>query len=103
MGNFEEQTNKSKAEHVIFGDSESGNERMLGTWLGHEKDTNMRLERGRKLWFTIRKRFLDWKLSKVTKDKVFEASVQSTMLFNVAVRPFLAREIISFQKFCDKK
>ena len=39
MGNFEEQTNKSKEEHVIFGDLESGNVRMLGTWLGHEKDT----------------------------------------------------------------
>ena len=37
MGNFEEQTNKSKVEHVIFGDSESGNIRTLGTWLGHEQ------------------------------------------------------------------
>ena len=31
MGKFEEQTNKSKEEHVIFGDSESGNTRMLRT------------------------------------------------------------------------
>ena len=37
MGNFEEQTNTSKEEHVVFGDSESGNIRMLGTWLGQEK------------------------------------------------------------------
>ena len=103
MGNFEEQTNKSKEEHVIFGDSESGNVRMLGTWLGHEKDTKMRLQRAGKVWSTIRKRFLKCKLSKVTQAKAFEACVEGTMLFNTAVRPFLAREIKSFQRFCDKK
>ena len=103
MGNFEEQTNKSKEEHVIFGDSESGNVRMLGTWLEHEKDTKMRLQRTGKVWSTIRKRFLKCKLSKVTQAKVFEACVEGTMLFNIAVRPFLAREIKSFQRFCDKK
>ena len=103
MGNFEEQTNKSKEEHVIFGDSESGNVRMLGTWLGHEKDTKMRLQRASKVWPTVRKRFLKCKLSKVTQAKVFEACVEGTMLFNIAVRPFLAREIKSFQRFCDKK
>ena len=57
MVNFEEQTNKSKEEHVIFGDSESGNVRMLGNWLGHEKDTKLRLQRAGKVWPTIRKRF----------------------------------------------
>ena len=103
MGNFQEQTNKSKEEHVIFGDSESGNVRMLGTWLGHEKDTKMRLQRAGKVWSTIRKRFLTCKLSKVTQAKVFEACVEGTMLFNTAMRPFLAREIKSFQRFCDKK
>ena len=55
------------------------------------------------MWSTIRKRFLKCKVSKVTQAKVFEACVEGTMLFNVAVRPFLAREIKSFQKFCDKK
>ena len=40
LGNFEEQTNKSKEEDVIFGDSEGGNVRIIGTWLGHEKDKN---------------------------------------------------------------
>ena len=57
MGEFEEQINKSKEEHVIFGDLESGNIRMLGTWLGHEKDTKMRLQRAGKVWATIKKRF----------------------------------------------
>ena len=93
MGNFEEQTNKSKEEHVIFGDSESGNVRMLGTWLGHGKDTKMRLQRAGKVWSTIRKRFVKCKLSKVTQAEVFEACVESTMLFNVAVRTFLTKEI----------
>ena len=49
MGKFEEQTNKSKEEHVIFGHSESGNVRMLGTWFGHEKDKKMRLQRACKV------------------------------------------------------
>ena len=86
MGNFEEQTNKSKEEHVIFGDSESGNLRMLGTWLGHEKDTKMRLQRTGKVWSTIRKSFLKCKFSKATQAKVFEACVEGTTLFNIAVR-----------------
>ena len=103
MGGFEEQTNKSNEEHVIFGDLESGNIRMLGTWLGQEKDTKMRLQRASKVWATIKKRFLKCKLSKITQAKVFEACVEGTMLFNAAVRPFLAREIKSFQRFCDKK
>ena len=34
---------------------------------------------------------------------MFEACVEGTMLFNVAVRPFLAREIKSIQRFCGKK
>ena len=76
---------------------------MLGTWLGHEKDTKMRFQRAGQVWATIKKRFLKCKLSKITQAKVFEACDEGTMLFNVAVRPFLAREIKSFQKFCDKK
>ena len=63
----------------------------------------MRLQRAGKVWSTIRKRFLKCKLSKVAQAKVFEACVESTMLFNVAVRQFLAREIESFQRFYDKK
>ena len=103
IGNFEEQTNKSKEEHVIFGDSESGNVRMLGTWLGHEKDTKMRLQRAGKVWSTIRKRFLKCKLSKATQARVSEACVESIVLFNIVVHPFLAREIKILQQFCDKK
>ena len=40
MGNFEEQANKSKEDHGIFRESESGNVRMLGIWMGHKKDKN---------------------------------------------------------------
>ena len=72
MRNFEEQTNKLKEEHVIFGDSESGNTRTLGTWLDRETDTKMRVQRPGKLWSTIRRRFTKCMLSKSTKVKVFE-------------------------------
>ena len=63
----------------------------------------MRLQRAGKVWETIKKIFLMCKLSKITQAKVFETCVESIMLFNVAVGPFLAREIKSFQRFCDKK
>ena len=63
----------------------------------------MRLHRAGKVWSTIRKRFIKCKLSKTTQAKVFEACVESIMLFNVAVRPISAREIKSLQRFCDNK
>ena len=49
----------------------------------------MRFQRAGKVWSTIRKRFLKCNLSKVTQAKVFEACVEKTMLFSVAVLPFL--------------
>ena len=52
------------------------------------KKTKMRLQRAGEVYSTKRERFLKYKLSKVTQAKVFEACVESTMLFNVAVRPF---------------
>ena len=62
----------------------------------------MRLQRAGKVWATIKKRFLKCKLSKITQAKVFEACVESKMLFNVAVGPFLAREIKSFKSFVER-
>ena len=62
----------------------------------------MRLQRAGKVWSTIRKRFLKCILSKVKQAKVFEVCVESTMLFNVAVRPFLARESRAFKSFVTR-
>ena len=67
------------------------------------KGHKMTLERAGKMWAAIKKLFLKWKLSKIAQGKAFEACVESTMLFNVAARPFLAEEVKSFRRLCTKK
>ena len=103
MKQFEELTNVDKEENLIFGSEQSEDIRMLGTWLGRKTDMKHRIQRAGKAWATIRKRFTKCRLSKITQAKVFEACIESTLLFNAAVRPFHQREIKAMQKFVDKK
>ena len=62
-----------------------------------------RMQRAGKAWATISKIVRKCRLSKVTQAKVFEACIESTLLFNAAVRPFHQREINAMQTFVDKK
>ena len=103
MRQFEELTNVDKEENLIFGSEESEDIRMLGTWLGRKTDMKHRMQRAGKAWATIRKRFRKCRLSKVTQAKVFEVCIESTLLFNAAVRPFHQRELNAMQTFVDKK
>ena len=102
MRQFEELTNVDKEENLIFGSEESEDIRMLGTWLGRKNDMKHRIQRAGKAWATIRKRFRKCRLSKVTQAKVFEVCIESTLLFNAAVRPFHQREINAMQTFVEK-
>ena len=88
MGEFEKRTNESKEEKMEFGTKDSEEIRMLGTYMGNEHDTKMRIKREARTWMQIRKRCMKCKLSKKTQAKVVEAYVESTILFNSAVRPF---------------
>jgi len=45
MGEFEERTNESKEEKMEFGERDSEEIRMLGTYMGNEHDTDMRIKR----------------------------------------------------------
>lgn len=103
MKQFEELTNVDKEENLIFGSEQSEDIRMLGTWLGRKTDMKHRIQRAGKAWATIRKRFTKCRLSKITQAKVFEACIESTLLFNAAVRPFHQKEIKAMQTFVDKK
>ena len=61
--------------------------RMLGTYKENEHDTKMRIKRTARTWMQIKKRFMKCKLRKKTQVKVVETCVESTTLFNAAVRP----------------
>ena len=70
---------------------------MLGKYMGNEHDTIMRIKRAARTWMQIKKRFMKCKLSKKTQAKVIETCVESTILFNAAVRPFQNRRQKEFK------
>ena len=51
----------------------------------------------------IRKRFMKCELSKKTQAKVVETCVESTILFNFALRPFSQSETKRIQSWIDKR
>ena len=57
MGEFEERTKESKEEKMEFGAKDSEEIRMLGTYMGNEHDTNMRIKRAARTWMQIKKDF----------------------------------------------
>ena len=50
MAMFEERNNDDREEELIFGGGESGNIRMLGSWMGWKEDVEERLKRGSMAW-----------------------------------------------------
>ena len=71
--------------------------------MGNEHDTKMRKKRAARTWMQIRKRFMKCTLSKKTQAKVVETCVESTILFNSAVRPFSQSETKRIQSWIDKR
>ena len=102
MKQCEELTNVDKEENLIFGSEQSEDIRMLGTWLGRKIDMKHRMQSAEKAWAIIRKRFSKCRPNNVTQAKVFEACIESTLMFNAAVRPSHQREIKAMQTFVDK-
>ena len=54
MGEFEERTNEAKEETMEFGARDSEEIRMLGTYMGNEHDTEMRIKRAASTWMQIK-------------------------------------------------
>ena len=75
---------------------------MLGTMIGKAEDRSARIKRGYYAWHKV-KRWL-WKstLSKRTKALIVQATVESTMLFDSAVRPWSVTDMRRFQSVVDK-
>ena len=88
IGEFEERTDESKEKRMEFGTKDSEEIRMLGTYIGNEHDTKIQIKRAARTWMQVRKRFMNCKLRKKTQAKVVETCMESTILFNSAVRPF---------------
>ena len=69
VGEFEERTNESKEEKMEFGAEDSEEIRKLGTYMGIEHNTNMRIKRAARTWMKIKKKFMRCKLIKKTQAK----------------------------------
>ena len=102
MGRFEEKNNEDKEEVLMFAEEDSGQIRMLGSWMDWAADVKKRLERGSKAWFKTRKRLVGARISRRTQARVIEASVEATLLFDCQARVWRVGELKRLQKFVDK-
>ena len=55
MGKFEERANESKEEKMEFGERDSEEIRMLGTYMGNEHDNKMQIKRAARAWMQIKR------------------------------------------------
>ena len=69
MGEFEEGTDESKEEKMEFGAKGSEEIRKLGTYMGNEHNTNIRIKRAARTWMKIKKKFMKCKVSKRRQTK----------------------------------
>ena len=102
MSRFEERNNEDKEEVLEFGTEEGAEVRMLGCWMGWEKDVQNRIARARKAWYKVKPRLIGSKLSKRMQARVVEACVESTLLFDCHVRVWYVKELKKLQKFMDQ-
>ena len=100
---FEKRTNDAKKERARLGKMEAKNIKMLGVYLGREKDIYQRLRKGALIFARIRKHFTSSRLSKRTQALVLDTCVESTMLFNCNTRPFYKSEMKQLQKAMYKR
>ena len=102
LAQFEEKCHDGKEENISFASEAANKTRMLGTRIGKNEDKVARIKRGYCAWYKI-KRWL-WKstLSKRTQAIAVQARVESTMLFDSAVRPWSKTDINKMQSVVDK-
>ena len=102
MKEFEEKNNEGKEERLIFGDIDEDPTRMLGCWMGMKVDIKERKKRASRLWFLLKMRFKHTRLSKITQAKIFEACVESALLFDSHTRTWYNKEVKSLQQWVDR-
>ena len=102
MSRFEEKCHPDKEEHVYIGERASETTRMLGIFIGREKDTQERLKRGRQAVWNVRKRLMRTRLSRKTQAAIVETVVESSVLFDCGIRPWRIGEITKLQRVVDE-
>ena len=102
MGEFEEKNNDDKEEKLEFGSEEGKKIRMLGSWIGPEEDIKNRKKRAGTLWGRVKNRLKNTKLSKKRQARIFEACVESALLFDCATRTWYKKDIKKLQQWSDK-
>jgi hypothetical protein len=99
---FEEKCHDGKEEHLAFADPQHMGIRMLGSWIGRKEDCQNRLRRAGRAWFIVKKRLKGSKLSRRMQARIVEACVESTLLFDCAVRPWYISELGNLQRLMDR-
>ena len=102
MSRIEEKCHPDKEELVYFGERATETTRMLGIFIGREKDTQERLKRGRQAVWKIRKRLMRTRLSRKTQAAIVETVVESSVLFDCGIRPWRIGEITKLQRVVDE-
>ena len=102
MEEFEEKNNEDKEEILEFGSEEGKKIRMLGSWIGPEEDVKNRKKRAGMLWFKVKNRLKNTKLSKKRQAKIFEACVENALLFDCGARTWYKKDIKKLQQWADK-
>ena len=102
MEEFEEKNNEDKEEILVFGSEEGKKIRMLGSWIGPEEDIKNRKKRAGTLWFRVKNRLRNTMLSKRRQARIFEACVESALLFDCATRTWYKKDVKKLQQWSDK-
>ena len=102
MEQFEERNNENKEEELIFGTEEGKKIRMLGCWIGADEDVKNRIRRAGMLWNKVKKQLKHTRLSKRTQARIFEACVESGLLFDCATRTWYVKDTKKLQQWVDK-
>ena len=99
---FEEAKNEDKEEKLRFGSEESENIRMLGVWMGTEKDNINRVKRAGGLWAKVRSQLRGWRLTLKTKARIMSSCKESEILFDCSTRTWYQKVIKYPQRWIDR-
>ena len=75
---------------------------MLGSWMVAEEDIKNRKQRAGKLWFKVKKQLKNTTLSKRRQARIFEACVESALLFDAATLTWYMKDLKKLQQWADK-
>ena len=100
LGRFEKICQPDKEENLALGTANGI--RILGSYADRKIDLTMRLQRMRRAAFVVKKRIKKTRLTKRQQGIVAQTCVESTALFDAAVRPWYKSEINKLQREIDR-